>query len=289
MDPRSVRRVIQSSAITELPGDLQLSICARSGCSGRTLLLLSDSLFPRRDGVRPNVLSSDVIVNHLTNHEKAHRRSDRVLLGAIRSDREDVVRGVLAWYGSDVPVRSTYPFEEACKIGNEGIVRLLMGWKGYTPERHTEMLRGAARSGHANVLRMLIDDYFEQNSAWYSMVLSLAVTHNHEDVTRLVTDHVWPGGARLPAVMYEVAYATAAKMGRENMVLIILESKNAPRADCGDGEALLGAVSYGHEDIVTLLLDWPKNPPMAEGAISEATSSGRASILAILRSHMDPV
>ena len=65
--------------------------------------------------------------------------------------------------------------------------------------------------------------------------------------------------------------------------LLLSWPKNAPRADCQEGEALVFAAGVGLEPVVRLLLSWPHRAPRAD------CQDGEALVRAAERGHEDIV
>jgi hypothetical protein len=118
-------------------------------------------------------------------------------------------------------------------------------------------------------LKMLIERHHHLRLR-RSFVLSLAVSKGHEGIVRLILE--LPNQHTNDVKFHSgLALQTAAFHGRTSIARLLLEWKvHTPMAI--NIEALYCAVDKGHEDIVSLLLGWPKYAPKANYAMLECAA-----------------
>ena len=221
---------------------------------------------------------------------------------AAASGHEAVVRLLLEWPGAPeafdgAEFQDGAALLHAAEAGHEAVVRLLL--EEWPQEEHptsdspvvAAALRQAASNGHVAAVLVLLDFGAQCSNG---RALLLAAKYGHEAVVRaLLTCRGYDYCPRVPgweasrapfadcmngrvlvkaasrghesvvALLLSFHYA-APKNGHERIVRLLLECpRDAPRADCQGGMALVRAAERGHEEVVRLLLDWPVHAPLA--------------------------
>jgi hypothetical protein len=244
-----------------LPGDVKLKICAMSGCSGLILVRLFHDLYPRdpRDigGGRRAVISSEDIVHHVTNYMNARRTEARPLLHAIMSEREEVVRDVIRWYGSTVPgigMAHSESLYRAVKQGGEGIMCLLMGWTGYfDAAARISGLKRAVVTGQADMVRLLIVGYEDRNQRRdYEEALAMAISSGHNEIVRIFVDFDYSEPSF--KAVFKRTLIQAVTDNNVDVARLILESPNVP--DSASVHLTDALYTTTGSRMMTFLLDW---------------------------------
>ena len=166
-------------------------------------------------------------------------------------DHENIVR-LLLDKGADVNARGGLygsSLQVASDRGHENIVRLLLDRGADVNarnDRNDTALSEASVRGYENIVRLLLDKgaNFNARNDRDDTALSVASRRSDENIVRLLLDE----GADINSKVLQAA----CKYGRENIVRIFLERKNAIVQETYL-EALQLAADKNHEEIVLLL------------------------------------
>ena len=191
-----------------------------------------------------NTLNRDYILSMRTVDEfdmggwKAHALVAAIHIAAY-SGNAGVVRLLCQEYGVDVNCSTSETLEEIPK-------------KGITP------LEWAARKGHQDVVKVLLDNNAEVNATRHTdgvTALHVATVNGHAEVVKLLLDH----NADVNASRHTdgvTALHIAAQEGHAEVVKLLLDHNadvNASRHTDGD-TALYVAAENGHAEVVKMLL-----------------------------------
>jgi hypothetical protein len=196
-------------------------------------------------------------VLHVTNYGNVNRTQTRPLLHAILSEREEVVRDVIRWYGSSVPrvcMANTEALYRAVNQGGEGIMRLLMGWTGYfdTAARISGLKRSVF-AGQAGIARILIVGYdMRDQRKVYQEALGMAISFGNNETARVFVEFDYSDSAF--EAIFKLNFLHALMNDRVDVVRLILESPNVPDS----ASALLTHALYTTTDsrMMNFILDW---------------------------------
>ena len=172
--------------------------------------------------------------------------STQHLIQAVENNEVEVVSRLLH-SGTDPNGENGLPLFWAAREGHTQVVRLLLQ-AGANPDPNAKgyALFWAAREGHTQVVRLLLEAGVEPQSDGFPLLL--ASENGHISIVRLLlqagADPCNPRNAYL-------SLSWAAENGHSEVVHMLLEKGAHPNMD--DGRPLLNATMNGHGDIVRLL------------------------------------
>ena len=193
-----------------------------------------------------NLLNRDYILSMRTIDEfdmggwKAHALVAAIHIAAY-SGNAGVVRLLCQEYGVDVNCSTSETLEEIPK-------------KGITP------LEWAARKGHQDVVKVLLDNNADVNASRHTdgaTALYVAAQNGHGEVVKLLIDKSADVNASRHTDDGSTALYVAAQNGHGEVVKLLLDNNADVNASCTDdgSTALYAAAQKGHAEVVKLLLD----------------------------------
>jgi ankyrin repeat protein len=194
---------------------------------------------------------------------------ETALESALHSGHTKVVKMLL-----DAGAYDDYTLHEASSKGYEDFVRILIraGANVNTESRGETALKAASRSGHAKIVKILLDA-----GAYDDYALNEASGKGQEDVVRILIG----AGANVNMEHHgKTALETASYCGHAKVVKTLLDAG----ADV-DGQSLYFASRWGHEEVVRLLIEGGTDVNLkfaGQTAIDRAMHYGHAAVVDML-------
>jgi ankyrin repeat protein len=208
----------------------------------------------------------------------AHKDRFLALYQSAEQGHEEIVRRLLA----TLPDPDANRPELRCIAHAEPAVVIQLLVAGMNPyiDIASTALDGAARAGHLNVVRLLLDSGVDLKS--HSDALPAAATAGHEEVVRLL---LASGMSQFPSTI-SYALRAAAHAGHTSLVKLLLESY-APYG-APPFQALENALDAGHEGVVEAILSVDRGicEKSVARALSSAALAGRPGMVRILLDAM---
>ena len=193
---------------------------------------------------------------------------------AAYSGNSGVVRLLCQDYGADVncsssetleeeePKKDITPLQWAARKGHTEVVKVLLDNEAdVNARRHQDgvtALHIAAQNGHVEVVKLLLDNKADPNASTAtdgSTALHIAAWNGHAEVVKVLLNH----GADMNASYNDddiTAVYIAAHNGHLEVVRALLENKTDVNPSSHSGpSAVLSAAQNGHAEVVKLLLD----------------------------------
>ena len=192
----------------------------------------------------------------------------------------DVVR-LLLLNGADVNLMGGWhvrPLNVAAYAGAVDIVETLLEHDiEVDPDddyRYGSALGAAARRGHADIVRLLLQRGWDANRKikTYNSPLVAAATYGHAEVVQVLQSQELEFTSKIQAL------EIASKNGRTEVVKLLLDRwPNLPHQ-----KAFHDAASYGRDDVLELLEKQGTNPEMLNTALFDASDQERESTVKLL-------
>jgi ankyrin repeat protein len=221
----------------------------------------------------------DLVVTLLAAGADPNARGDddtAALLSASSVGNEEIVK-ILVGAGANVNISNGGAIYSASAGGHEGVVRVLTeaGADVSLKGNGETALEAASRRGDAKIVKLLLDA-----GADVGMALCSASSGGYEEVVCMLIEagadaNVKFGGGR--------ALDRASRLGHTKIVKMLLDA--GVDVDAGDGWALYSASSEGHEGVVRILIEAGAavNPKfLGQTALDRASRFGYPKIVKIL-------
>jgi len=203
---------------------------------------------------------------------KVHARVAAIHIAAY-NDNPGVVILLCQEYGVDVncsisetleekPKKGITALEWAARMGHTEVVKLLLDNKAdVNASRHTDgatPLHVAAQEGHTEVVKLLLDNKADVNASMHTvgstpLLILIAAYNGHTEIVKLLLDNNADVNASMRTVGSTPLYIAAHK-GHAEVVKLLLVHKSNVKARARNGEKPVDAVRRNHHwDIVELL------------------------------------
>ena len=224
------------------------------------------------------------IVQHLLEHGaevnwQSETRGTTLYISAANFSL-DIVR-LLLQKGADVNLKGGWhvrPLNVAAYAGAIDIVELLLEHDiEVDPDddyRYGSALGAAARRGHADIVRLLLQKGWDANRKvkTYNSPLVAAATYGHAEVVQVLQEQELEGTSKIQAL------EIASKNGRTEVVKLLLDRwPQLPHQ-----KAFHNAASYGRDDVLELLEKQGTNAEMLNTALFDASDQERESTVKML-------
>ena len=224
------------------------------------------------------------IVQHLVDHgAEVNWQSEgrgTPLYTAVLTNGTDVVR-LLLEHGADVNLKGgehIRPLNIAAYSGYLVIVQILLQYGiEVNPDddyRYGSALGAAAREGHADIVRLLLQNGWsaDQKIKTYNSPLVAAATYGHAEVVQALLQNGTEGASQVQAL------EIASKNGRTDVVKTLLAHMPFLRHQT----AFQNAATYGRDDVLELLQQRGTNAEMLNTALYDASDQEMESTVNLL-------
>lgn len=203
--------------------------------------------------------------------------------------------------------KSTTALHIAARLGLATVARQILRYDGNVEDADPEILvtdrtplQEAARYGHADLVRLLIDEAADVNNTGSDgSALQIAAGRGHSRVVQTLLEYgadpnldVQGEGMGYRSINPHSGSALhrAAAIGNSSVVKMLLEFKADPNIrDYSKGTALHQAVIKGHEEVCDILLTSGADVDLSDSsgrtALQQAAAYGQASIAQLLIKH----
>lgn len=199
-----------------------------------------------------------------TEGQKPGKYSNALLRACVsKADLQSVQ--LLLQCGADANYGPDRPLQQACYVGNHGIVQLLLEYgadvDGRDETKDTALMM-AASFGHEEIVKMLLKqgaDINAQSNSHGTALIAAARKGKNSSVQLLLENGADPNKPGLDTDSNNLsALSSACRGGNLDVVRLLL--KHGADVNAGSGEALKAASSKGDDALVQLLLEYGAQP-----------------------------